>query len=130
MPVKISLFWNCLLFFGIQTAFGQLHIEPFDLSTRIENSHLSSLNKTDNHSSVFPYITTPDSRIADSSRFLVLSKSSKILETQFYPLMNVSAGVETDGNFLYTAGLGVGLDLSSKKLSFSGKFLPYSTHSP
>lgn len=129
MPMKINLFWICFLFFGIQTSFGQLHIEPFDLSARIENAELTSLNVTNNHSSVFPYITSTDNKIADSSHFLVLSKSSKRMETKFYPLMNVSAGVETEGNFLYTAGLGVGLDLSSKKLSLSGKFLPYTTHS-
>lgn len=130
MRTKINLFWLCLFFFGIQISFGQLHIEPFDLSARIENAELTSLNVTNNHSSVFPYITSSDNKIADSSRFLVLSKSSQSLETKYYPLMNMSGGFESGGNFLYTTGIGVGLDVSTKKIAFTGKFLPYATKSP
>jgi len=84
-----------------------------------------------NHSSILPRIETKQ----DLKQLPFFSKTGGSFLDCFTiaPLVNIVGGVELNSvsgsRFIYDTGIGASLNFNSKKLFFTGKFLPYLTRS-
>lgn len=119
----ISLFASNFIFAQIKVT--DLHYRNdtlpavFDYDSKQKYNHF--------HTSVKPYII--ETKI-DSVKTLSINKNYKNKSNlQLYPLSNISTGFDNINHLTYTAGLGLGIDFSSKKFYSTAKFLPFYTKS-
>ncbi len=115
-----------------QSVLGQLEFENIQYRNRLFYPETAFKDTITNHSSILP-------RIVDNSRIKTLKrddlkKANFINSIRLSPLVDLSLGVELDAasktRFIVDAGLGLELNYHSKKLFFTGKFLPYFSQSP
>lgn len=119
-----------LAFIGVTFGFSQLQIDPLNYSNRM-NNEIYGEYKTTNHSSILPIITTAPS-FEKGKGYLIASNKSKNTHFIFYPLADLSLGIQNEQNpygIPFDAGLGLGMDISANKLFFTAKILPYFTNS-
>jgi len=124
--IAILLLVNCA------KANAQIEINSLHYQTRIEKAALYFKDTITNHSSVLPYITPPTPN-SNRKRLLCYRIEKKRFQLKTYPILSASLGIESNqkkgARFLYTGGLGAGINIHSKKLFFTAKFLPYTTQS-
>lgn len=107
-------------------AYGQLTLDHLHHRSRVFGAHKYMNDSLMLHSSVLPLITKNDFQEIDSNLHFYLHKSFKKSNVCFYPITNLSLGIESSNKpFKYTAGIGAGFDFSSSKFYFTGKLMPY-----
>jgi len=98
---------------------------------RIFNPITTFKDTITNHSSILPRIETKK-EVSQRANFNATSPSF-LQSFSIVPLVDLSAGIElsstSNPRFIYDAGLGATLNYNTKKLFFTGKFLPYMTQS-
>lgn len=114
-----------------QSVWSQLEVESLHYRDRLFNSSASFKDTITNHSSILPRIETKQ----DFKPLACFSKASPSFLRSFEvnPLVSLVGGIELNTSlgtrFIYDAGIGASLNFYSKKLFFTGKFLPYLTQS-
>jgi hypothetical protein len=122
------------------TLSAQISIDPLHYRHRIENSWMYMEDAQDIHSGVLPFIYHggPSRFTSGKGQFLYYQPQQYGNEVRapqafrafrVYPLADAGAAFETpsyDGTITaYTAGLGIGADLSTRRFFITGKLMPY-----
>lgn len=115
-----------LLFLLNVRAFAQLAIESIHYRSQIETAENYLPYVATIHSSILPLITTNADFSKEKSPIAVTLKKNRF-QLKAYPIANLTAGINIGKPATYpigNIGVGAGLDLSSKKLFFTAKYLP------
>ncbi|WP_139134268.1 hypothetical protein [Crocinitomix algicola] len=122
---KLKFFILLFLLFGFKS-FSQLQVESLHYLDQIENSLVYGKDLKTNHSSILPSVNTLANYKKGYGR-IVKEKGVKRWQSKIYPIANLSVGYESksSSSLIYDTGIGLGLDISSNKLFFTGKILPY-----
>ncbi len=109
------------------TAKSQLTVQSLHYRNRITNAKIDFKDDIKNHSAIFPQIIDNALPIKNEKGVLVFEQKKSNLTV--YPITDLSGGIQYNSNLgakpIYDLGIGAGVNLSSKKFFFTGKFLPY-----
>lgn len=136
--MNLNKFLFISLLFFCRNLLAQNSIELLHYRNRIENSNLFLRDSIQLHSSVLPLINfnqykNHDPQPGQLNISLGANTNNSKGEMRFYPLSDLSFGIESGTNssslLRYDVGLGAGFDFQSTKWIVTGKLLPYTTQS-
>ncbi|WP_051568248.1 hypothetical protein [Crocinitomix catalasitica] len=111
--------------------YAQLNVKSLNTQDRIDNQYYYIKSDKSIHSNVLPAITFIDTvkKIIDGGIQINTNKFTSSIR----PLANLQIGLDQNRNqstFIYETGIGIDYTLTSKKIFFTAKLLPYLAQTP